>query len=828
LRYCDAGQGEEAGWPTKGVTREGSYIAQVPGDVHLDLVRANVIEEPLFGLNAKKCEWMELKDWWYSTTFAVEEGFIQDRVELCFEGLDTHADVWLNGHYMGRSVNAFVRWVVDVGKVIRPGDNLLVVRLDCGLRWARSQDIAPYIGTQQLSDIPEPSRIFLRRAQFSVTWDWAPRLMTMGIWRPVKLRSYKTLALRDVFLAARLTGDGAKIRALIEVDCFANEEREVVFYLRLSGSGELFAQQLESTLVPGYNLVETLMAVEKPRLWWPNGYGEPFLYDFSCEAALDGKVIDSTSFKYGIREVELLQEPMSEEEGQSFTIMVNGEKVFFKGADWVPADSIMARVTPEKYEALVKEAVNANFNMFRIWGGGIYEDNAFYEACDRHGIMIWQDFMFACSYIPDDRDDFMAEVSREAELVIKRLRNHACLALWCGNNENQWIYRAMFKQKEFYGWRVYHVLLPKLCSQLDPTRPYWPSSPYGGLDMNSELLGDRHAWNIYLFRKDESRVCYKDFRTDRGKFITEFGFLAPPVMDTLKRCLPAEEVRHGSPSWDFRNNIFERSAVGYALKVHFGKEIEDLPLEEYLILSQVFQAEAYRYALSHFRRRQHDTSGALFWMYSDCWGATSGWTIVDYYLNRKPSFYAVKRAFAPIMVSFKEEQDGLSVWLVNSTLNHVHGHLEYGWGAFDSGDVKLLGREEVAVSANTSQKLVRLFFPAFSEKERRSCYYWVQFRKDAQVVSMDRYFLAPWKELDLAPVKLEHSLQHIGDDNYLLRVKADRFAWTVEAKVDYSKVMTSDNYFDLLPGETYEVALKGPREAVESLSMRDLNSILLG
>ena len=189
--------------------------------------------------------------------------------------------------------------------------------------------------------------------------------------------------------------------------------------------------------------------------------------------------------------------------------------------------------------------------------------------------------------------------------------------------------------------------------------------------MNSERLGDRHAWDIYLFRKDESRVYYKDFKADRGKFITELGFLAPPVMDTLKRCLPADEIWHGSPSWNFHNNTFERGAVGYALKVHFGKETKDLPLEEYLILSQIFQAEAYRYVLSHFRRRKYYTSGALFWMFSDCWGATSGWTIVDYYLNRKPSFYTVKRTFAPIMVSFEEEKNGLSVWLVNLSLIHI-------------------------------------------------------------------------------------------------------------------------------------------------------------
>jgi len=385
----------------------------------------------------------------------------------------------------------------------------------------------------------------------------------------------------------------------------------------------------------------------------------------------------------------------------------------------------------------------------------------------------------------------------------------------------------MLKHKKFYGWKVYHELLPKICARLDPTRPYWPSSPYGGLDMNSELIGDRHAWDIYLGRQGESRVYYKDFKTDRGKFISEFGFLAPPIMDTLKRCLPEDEIRPGSPSWNFHNNTFERDAVRYALKVHFNREIEDLSLEEYLILSQTYQAEAYRYALSHFRRRQYCTSGALFWMFSDCWGATTGWTIVDYYLNRKPSFYAVKRVFAPIMVSFKEEENGISIWLVNGMLEDIRGQLEYGWGTFDSDKLRVLGREEVMVIANTSKELAQISFPKLSDEEQRNLYYWVRFKRDGQIVSEDRYFLVPWKDLKLAPVKLEYSLKPLGNDEYVLRIKADRFAWMVEVKFRESEVKINDNYFDLLPGETREVLLKGPREAVEKLSVNALNNLLV-
>jgi len=463
--------------------------------------------------------------------------------------------------------------------------------------------------------------------------------------------------------------------------------------------------------------------------------------------------------------------------------------------------------------------------MFRVWGGGIYEDDAFWEACDREGIMVWQDFLFACSYVPDDRPDFVAEVGREAELAIRRLRNRASLVLWCGNNENQWIFRNRVPSPgPLYGWRLYHDVLPRACAHLDPTRPYWPSSPYGGLDLNSEQLGDRHAWDISLGRNDEGRVRYKDYAADGGKFISEYGFLAPPVRKTLQRCLPADEVAVGSPSWDFHGNTFERSVVSMALREHFGREVEQLPLDDYLLLAQTFQAEAYRYTLSHFRRRKFATSGTLFWMYSDSWGATSGWTILDYYLNRKPSFYAVRRAFAPLMVSFKEEENGLSVWVANDTLADARGVLEYGWGTFESPDLHVLGRERVVARANCSQKLVHLLLIDLSQQERQRRYYWVRYLEGDRVVSQDCHFLATWKDLSLRPVSLERSLQPLGGA-YVLSIRTDRFAWGVWIEHE-PKVSVSDNFLDLLPGEVREVTVRGPKASVEAISISALNELL--
>jgi beta-mannosidase len=839
LRYCDPGEGEKAGWPKIGAAQKGFYVSQVPGDVHLDMVAAGVINEPLFGKNAEACKWMENKDWWYSTSFTVPNEFIEERVELDFEGLDTHADVWLNGFYLGHSMNALVPWIIDVTKIVRPGENLLVVRVDSGVRWARKQNPIKYYGTENVLtpgriEDRENARMFLRRAQFSFGWDWAPRLLTTGIWRPVRLRSYKIAALRNVRLASYLKGKNAEIQVQIEVDNFTNEEQEATFHLRMIGE-KTIDQKLQSTLVPGYNIITITLFIENPRLWWPNGWGEPYLYDFICDLMLEDEVIDSTKFKYGIREIRLLQEPIPEENGQSFTIVVNEKKIFCKGANWVPPDSIMARVSTEKYKALVNDAAEANFNMLRVWGGGIYEDEAFYDACDRAGIMVWQDFMFACSYVPDDQDAFVAEISKEAEFIIKRLSNHPCIVLWCGNNENQWIFSKTFillpiKVKyPFHGWRIYHEVLPKLCAQLDPTRVYWPSSPYGGLDKNSQRLGDRHPYDINFMPRDKwhKEVFYKNIDTDQGKFISEVGcILGPSTITTIKRCLPEDQIYPGSSSWNFHENCGMRTQKSiidsYDMKKLVG-EIDRLPLEEYVILGQIYQAEAYSYILKHFRRRKHRTSGVLFWMFADCWGTTWSHTIVEYHLNRRPSFYAVKRAYAPVIVSFKEEENGLSIWLVNDKLLKVQGLLEYGWGTYDKDDLVMLDREQVVIPANVAQKQVDILFPDLSKEERRNRYYWVRFKEDNRVVSQDQYFLASWKDLNLAPVRLEYSLKNLDIGEYLLTIKANRFARTVQIEVG-SEVMISDNYFDILPSKPYEIILRGPQEAVKSLRIKAINS----
>jgi beta-mannosidase len=818
LAWCDPGQGEKIGWPNTGVGAAEHVTARVPGDVHMDLAEAGVIDEPLYGLNAPDCVWMEQKDWWYSRTFDLSADEIGDRVELVFHGLDTTADVWLNGRPVGRSNNMHVPHTFDVTGAARPGPNLLVVRVDAGIRAAAGKDAARYrMGSEET--LP---RAWVRKAQFTFEWDWAPRLLTCGIWRPVELRSHRRAALRDVCLRTHLREDGAaRVDVLAEVENFTGAALDARVKVTLSRRAS-HATTIADTLDPGTRTLHGSVTVEQPELWWPAPLGEHALYDVAVVLLANDQELDRRHLRCGLREVTLVQEPIGDE-GRSFAIAVNGEKVFCKGANWVPSDSIIARVSPARYGALVAAAAEANFNMFRVWGGGIYEDDLFYSLCDEHGILVWQEFLYACSYYPDEDAEFVAEARREAEKAVRRLRNYACLALWCGNNENQWLHQGASAgggaPERCLGDRLYDQVLPEVCARLDPTRPYWPGSPYGGQDANSELEGDRHSWSVSIGAPTlEERIDYRRYAEDRGKFVSEFGVLAPPPLDSLRRYLPPRELRRGSKSWAFHNNKFEKGTNQEALK-RYWQPADEMSLAEYLRASQTIQAEALKFALEHWRRRKFSTAGALFWMYADCWGEV-GWTIVDYYLNRKPSYYAVRRAFAPVLASLQEGPDGVTVWLVNDGRAPVPGELRCGWVNVRTGEMT----EQVVQAeapANGAAQVERLPFPA---GDREAWMAYARFTGGGKLLSSNRHFLAGFQfnRLGLPAVRVR---KRIVEGGKALEVATDGFAWQVHLDAPRG-IHVEDNDFDLLPGEARRVRVHGPREMVKRIHVSALNAAL--
>ncbi len=437
--------------------------AKVPGDVHIDLMEAGEGPDPFFGLNADLWRWVEEKDWWYRLDFKMPK-LSGGRAFLVFEGIDTFATIFLNGQKIAENFNMFTPIEIDVTDIGKQGEeNKLAVRIASPIF---SVDIR--VDEKVGFDWNLP-RLFARKAQFNYGWDIAPRLVSVGIWRPVRLEIYEKGRIKDIWIRT-LSYDGrnAFLKAEVETEFFEKLTGEVWFVLELyEGEKKVVERKTTFSSSESRPHISLDLDVRNPRLWYPNDMGEPFLYSYKASLICNNKEIDSWQGNFSIRTVELVQEPQKEG-GTSFYFKVNGEKIFVKGFNWTPADALPARITQERYEALLRLVYEAGANMLRVWGGGIYEPEIFYNLCDRLGIMIWQDFMFACGYYPQ-REEFLREVSREAEIVIKRLRHHPCLALWSGGNEND-TFRFWREGKEYLKHRIRWVL-NEICRTLDPQTP---------------------------------------------------------------------------------------------------------------------------------------------------------------------------------------------------------------------------------------------------------------------------------------------------------------------------------------------------------------------
>ena len=788
--------------------------AKVPGDVHLDLLANKLIGDPLYADNATKCEWIEEKTWIYKKNFTVPERFIRDRVELLFKGLDLDAEIFLNGLKVAEHHNAFVPCVVDVTERLRKAANELIVHIDVGKKRVKDKPFRKYYWKDTPSFRRRKMRAWMRKPQFVFGYDWATYLPTCGIWRGVELRSYEKIAVRNVLLRSNIKENKAIVDIEIEIDNVTPQRIAVDLALSLTGNKE-HSLTKTVTLDSGLNKSFCHLEVPNPRLWYPQPIGEPFLYSFVLRASMNGKELDSYTSKYGIREVELITEPI--EEGESFIFSINKRKVFCKGANWIPADALPANVSKEKYRRLLELAAKANFNMFRIPGLAIYEDPLFYQLCDAHGIMIWQDFMFGNALYPGDDPEFMAEVEREARTIVKQLRNHPSLVLWCGANEMT--QKDSHKGKKHYGLVIYRDLLPKICKELDPTRVYRPTSPYGVEGRSSEEAGDRHTGP----KGQKSLADYKGYALDRGKFISEFYQYGIPVKESLLEFTPPEQLYVNSPVWRYHNNTGETGIIESFLEKYFIPE-EKLSVDEYIVSSQMMQAETFKLALNHWRRRMFTTAGTLFWMYSDCWGTTGGWTIVDYYLRLKPSYFYVKRAFEPVHVSIKQS-DLAEVWILNDMYGTYPVDIEYGIVSF-RGHKLVQERTQEVLPVAAARLIGRIDTGKVPEREKSSVFCYGRLYSKGELISQDRIFLADFKSLELPEPGLRIDLQKSSDSKYKLTLSSANFAWMVNVELPDGAEL-SDNCFDMFPGDERQISVKTSRPInLEDIKVCCVNQIL--
>lgn len=685
--------------------------AQAPGTVHEALLAAGRIPDPFIGLNESEVQWVGEVDWFYRCAFDLStELSSADIIVLVCEGLDTFATVWLNGSQVLVSDNMFVPHRIPITSLLHTGRNELRILFESA--WQRGKALEQQYGAPEHWN-GDVSRLYVRKAQYHYGWDWGPKLLTAGPWRAVRLEAY-TARIADLYCPAEVAHDlqSATLPVSVTLENAAGPERTLQIAL-YNPAGEL----VREVLMPATgDTASYTFELDSPRLWWPHGYGVQSLYRLVATLQEGTIVLDEREQRIGLRRLRLVQEPLDDLPGTSFYFEVNKTPIFCGGANWIPADSFTTRITPERYRQWVQLAADANMVMLRVWGGGIYEEEAFYASCDELGLLVWQDFLFACGLyqVPDW---FQESVRIEAEAALLRLRHHPCLALWCGNNEDHMLagkrynraFEGDFTQTEFPARLLYERLLPDICARLDPTRPYWPGSPFGGEQANDLTVGDQHIWSIW-----HGMVPYQDYYKFSGRFISEFGMQGFPNLTTINEFTSPEERYPQSCTLDWHN----KNATGSQRLAWYINENIKTPrtLEEHIYATQFIQAEALASGVRGWRRRwggpdRYATSGALIWQLDDCWPVTS-WAIVDYHLRPKAAYYVVKRELAEVALGLARASEGqqAEVWAVSSLISEVRGELELKLWMLD-GTLISAERQHITLAPNQASALGDVALP---------------------------------------------------------------------------------------------------------------------
>lgn len=768
--------------------------ATVPGTVHTDLMSNNIIADPFVRLNELDVQWIDSQQWIYQREFMVNREVLSEReIELVAEGLDAYARIKLNGKIVGGTSNMFVEHRFNVKQFLKAGKNVIEILFDSPVM--RSKKLEQKYG--RLKVALEPHRVYVRKAQYSFGWDWGPKLTTSGIWRNISLEAYSNAILQDPHVRVITVN---KNRAVIECSVVigGNWDSSCRFLVTVSGEGDVLA---ESKMLVRGRKVSLRLTVPHPKLWWPHGYGAQAMYVASFSVMQESTKLHSLQVPFAIRTVRLLQE--KDEEGKSFVVEVNRVKIFCKGADWIPCDSFLPRVQDSTYEKLLTMATEANMNMIRVWGGGVYENDIFYDLCDRLGLMVWQDFMFACGEYPE-RPWFLKQVEDEASKAVKRLRNHPSIVLWCGNNECEWLFCIDNPGKspdDMKGAKMFRDLLPNIVRQHDGTRPYWRSSPFGSEFPNAESNGNHHQWKVWSFWKD-----YPEYEKSTARFVTEFGFQAPANEKTFESSTLPEDRHAQSRVMEHHNKQIEGTERLFRFQVAHMKT--STSFSDFIYKGQLVQAEALKTAVEHWRRRKFKTAGALFWQLNDCWPVSS-WSVIDSALQPKAAYYYAKNFFAPILVSFRKVDGAVEIWGTNDRLEQFSGHLEVSLRTFD-GATNQLHERNISLSRNSSNRIVTISQRDFELADRTRTYLLAMLKSGTQVVAVNRFFFVEPKHMQLQNPEISLEVQALKENTHTVTLKAKVFAKNVYLFVEGKMDGIHENFFDLDAGDPKHVVVLFP------------------
>jgi beta-mannosidase len=796
------------------------HPAQIPGVVQTDLLHNNLIPDPFDKDNEFHLQWIGLADWEYQTTFQVDAATLgHDHVDLVFAGLDTFADVYLNDQAILHADNMFRHWRIAAKALLKPGSNTLRIVFHSAIEkmipYVKSLPyILPSISTHNYGNEENIATApYTRKAPYNYGWDWGPRFMTEGIWQPVRLETWDALRVENFHIHQQsITADLANVIAEVEIEA----SRPTTATLTLAHDEMSGPQTADGTqtlqLNAGINHVAFPIRIASPKLWYPVGYGAQSRYRFSASIRIGREVAAHSETRTGLRSVELRRLP--DQWGKSFEFVINGISVFGKGADVIPFDSFPNRVTPEIHRNILQAARDAHMNMVREWGGGYYESDDFYDICDELGIMVWQEFMFGGDMVPGDVA-FQENVRQEAVDQIKRLRDHPSIVIWCGNNEVETGWWHWGDRQEFKAsispdtrdrvWQDYVILfadvLKSAVTQYADPVPYTPSSPSANFEEipDNQHNGDMHYWQVW-----HAQAPASDYTLQFPRFMTEYGFQSFPEMRTIRTFAKPEDfdIRSTVMQAHQKNKGGNERILTYMLREY--REPKDFA--SFVYLSQVQQAEIIKIGAEHLRRQRPRTMGSLYWQLNDCWPVAS-WASIDYYGRWKALHYYARRFYDDVLISPFLHDDKADVYVVSDKLQALSGTIHTRLLDF-SGNVLLDQTKEVQVPAQSSAIYFSVDNSVLSAKgDPRKSFLVFDLEVGGKRVSRNLVFLDVTHNLQL-PVspKIETTLNKTGN-GYTLTVQSAQLARSVYLSFGDLDVQSSDNYFDLIPGEAVTIHL---------------------
>lgn len=808
-------------WTLRPVGSSEAVPGRVPGCVHLDLHAAGRIPHPFAAGSLERIAWVAEGDWEYERTFAVDPAlWDEEHVELVCAGVDTVAEIFLNGERLGETRNMFRTYRWAVRERLRPGPNTVRIRLRSPLAEARSQHAA-----RPLPALWNPGTAALRKVPAHFGWDWGPPLPTIGIWRGVALEGFSGARLAEVRIRQEHRPDRVALHLQVQAQIQTAEDLTLTVTVGDPEGRRIRAERRLAALTTALTL-----EIPEPLRWWPNGLGPQPLYTVAVALEAGGRLLDRRVEAIGLRTLALERRP--DRWGESFAFVVNGVRLFVRGANWVPAALFPDLDRGRRMADLLRSAAAVGMNMLRVWGGGGYEEDRFYALCDRLGLLVWQDFPFACMLYPLDDPAFLEELRAEVRENVRRLRHHPSLALWCGNNEIEmlwplwrWQWRGRGKDLACLAEaheRFFYHLLPEWLQEEDPDRPYWPGSPSSGRFL--EAVGDDRRGDVHLWRVWHGLAPTTHYRKRIPRFVSEFGVQSLPALETLQAfARPGEPASVDQALRERQRSPGGNMRLGYYLAERFRTPARR---EDWIYLTQIVQAEAVRAAVEHWRRHRDRCGGALFWQLNDLWPAVS-WSSIDVTGRWKALHYAARRFFDPVLLSVAVEGPRVALFLINDTREAWTGSIHWSLETF-TGEVLAEGHLPAEAPPLSVQTVGRFSFAPHLRRHRRALAFIAERWRGERLESRQVALFAPEKDLPLPDPGL-HVTATVCGEVLEAEVRAQALARFVALDLPGVDVRFSDNFFDLPAGRAVRVHGRLPpgwaAPAPQALRVRSLADV---